>query len=84
MLNQQWGLAVWTLITFGVSVFILVKFAFGPLQRIIDERRDRIQESMDAAEDTRAEAQRLLDEYRERTRAVREVYARFLPVPQDA
>jgi F-type H+-transporting ATPase subunit b len=71
MLNQQWGLAVWTLITFGASVFILVKFAFGPLQRIIDERRDRIQQSMDAAEETRAEAQRLLDEYRETLTQVR-------------
>ncbi len=71
MLNQQWGLMVWTLITFGVSVFILWKFAFGPLQRIIDERRARVQESMDAAEQTHAEAQRLLDEYRQTLTQVR-------------
>ena len=64
MLNTQWGLMVWTLITFGIAVFILWKFAFGPLQRIIDERRAGIQESMDVAEETRAEAQRLLDEYK--------------------
>ncbi|HQG04557.1 MAG TPA: F0F1 ATP synthase subunit B, partial [Thermoleophilia bacterium] len=49
---------------FGLSAFILWKLAFGPLQRVIDERRARIQESMDAAEQTRAEAQRLLDEYK--------------------
>ena len=30
---------VWTLITFGIAVFILWRFAFGPLQKIIDERR---------------------------------------------
>ena len=71
MLNQQWGLMVWTFITFGVSVFILWKFAFGPLQRIIDERRARVQESMDAAEETHAEAQRLLDEYRQTLTQVR-------------
>ncbi|HOT23791.1 MAG TPA: F0F1 ATP synthase subunit B [Thermoleophilia bacterium] len=65
MLNPEWGLFVWTLITFGLSVFILWKFAFGPLQRVIDERRARIQESMDAAEQTRAEAQSLLEEYKE-------------------
>ena len=64
MLNTEWGLMVWTLITFGIAVFILWKFAFGPLQKIIDERRNGIQESMDVAEETRAEAHRLLDEYK--------------------
>src|SRR5450756_240489 len=64
MLNTEWGLMVWTLITFGIALFILWKFAFGPIQRIIDERRADIQGSMDAAEETRAEAQRLLEEYK--------------------
>jgi F-type H+-transporting ATPase subunit b len=64
VLNTEWGLMVWTLITFGIAVFILWKFAFGPLQKIIDERRAGIQESMDVAEETRAEAHRLLEEYK--------------------
>lgn len=64
MLNEQWGLIPWTLITFGISVFILWKYAFGPLQRIIDERRAGIQSSMDLAEETRVEAARLLEEYK--------------------
>lgn len=64
MLNSEWGLIPWTVITFGIAVFILWKYAFGPLQKIIDERRDGIQESMDVAEQTRAEALRLLDEYK--------------------
>ena len=64
MLNTEWGLMVWTLITFGIAVFILWKFAFGPLQKVIDERRAGIQESMDVAEETRAEAHRLLEEYK--------------------
>jgi F-type H+-transporting ATPase subunit b len=71
MLNTEWGLMVWTLITFGLAVFVLWKYAFGPLQRIIDERRARIQESMDAAEETRAEAERLLDEYKQTLAEVR-------------
>ncbi len=71
MLNTEWGLMVWTLITFGLAVFILWKYAFGPLQRVIDERRARIQESMDAAEQTRAEAERLLGEYKETLAQVR-------------
>jgi F-type H+-transporting ATPase subunit b len=65
MLNLSWGLMVWTLITFGVSVFVLWKYAFGPLQRLIDQRRARIAESFAAADETRAEAARLLAEYKE-------------------
>jgi F-type H+-transporting ATPase subunit b len=64
MLNEQWGLIPWTLLTFGISVFILWKYAFGPLQRVIDERRAGIQNSMDVAEETRVEAARLLEEYK--------------------
>jgi len=71
MLNSEWGLMVWTLITFGLAVSILWKYAFGPLQRIIDERRARIQESMDAAEETRAEALALLEEYKKTLAQVR-------------
>jgi F-type H+-transporting ATPase subunit b len=64
MLNTEWGLMVWTLITFGIALFVLWKFAFGPIQKVIDERRADIQGSMDAAEETRAEAHRLLEEYK--------------------
>src|SRR5512136_581875 len=71
MLTANPGLMVWTLITFGLAVFVLWRYAFGPVQKIIDERRAKIQESMDAAEETRAEAQRLLDEYRQTLTQVR-------------
>jgi F-type H+-transporting ATPase subunit b len=63
MLNTEWGLMVWTLITFAIAVFILWRFAFGPIQRLLDQRRKAVQDSMDAAEQARAEARRLLDEY---------------------
>jgi F-type H+-transporting ATPase subunit b len=55
---------IWTLITFGVAVLVLTMFAFKPLQKALDERRQSIQDSVDAAEQTRAEAQRLLEEYK--------------------
>ena len=37
MLSINPGLMVWTAITFGISVFVLWRFAFGPLQKVIDE-----------------------------------------------
>jgi F-type H+-transporting ATPase subunit b len=71
MLNLSWGLMVWTLITFGISVFVLRRYAFGPLQDLLDQRRKAVQESMDAAEQTRAEAAQLLAEYKETLAKVR-------------
>ena len=64
MLESQLGLSIWTLITFGVALFVLWKYAFGPIQRVIDERRAAMQNSMDVAEEARAEASRLLEEYK--------------------
>lgn len=58
------GLMIWTLITFGITLFVLWKFAFGPIQRTIDERRARIRESLDEADRARSEARRLLEEHR--------------------
>ena len=51
--------------TFVLLFLFLRKFAFGPLQNMIDARRDSIQESIKAAEETRREAERMLAEYRE-------------------
>ncbi len=71
MLNLSWGLMVWTLITFGISVFVLWRYAFNRLKALIDQRRQTVQDSLDAAEQTRAEAHRLLDEYKETLAKVR-------------
>ena len=71
MLNFDWGLMVWTLITFALAVTVLWKYAFGPLQSIIDERRAQIADSLATAEETREEAARLLDEYKETLASVR-------------
>jgi F-type H+-transporting ATPase subunit b len=58
------GLMIWTLVCFGITFFVLRKFAFGPIQKIIDERRKRIRESLNEADRARDEARRLLEEHR--------------------
>jgi F-type H+-transporting ATPase subunit b len=65
MLNVSWGLMVWTIITFVLALLVLRRYAFGPLQQLIDQRRKAVQDAMDAAEQTRAEAERLLQDYKE-------------------
>jgi F-type H+-transporting ATPase subunit b len=59
------GLMIWTLVTFGLTFWVLKRFAFGPIQRLIDERRERIQQSIKEADDARTEARRLLEEHRQ-------------------
>ena len=58
------GLMIWTLVAFGLTFFVLKRFAFGPIQATIDERRDRIRQSIEEADAARAEARKLLEEHR--------------------
>jgi F-type H+-transporting ATPase subunit b len=58
------GLMIWTLVCFAITFFVLRKFAFGPIQKTIDERRERIRTSVEEAEHARAEARRLLEEHK--------------------
>jgi F-type H+-transporting ATPase subunit b len=65
------GLMIWTLVCFGITFFVLKKFAFGPIQKIIDERRQRIRQSLEEADHARDEARRLLEEHRALMREAR-------------
>jgi F-type H+-transporting ATPase subunit b len=69
------GLMVWTIIAFGLTFILLRRFAFGPVQRIIDQRRDRIREALDEADKARQEARQLREltlEEREEAKQQRE------------
>ena len=69
------GLMVWTIITFLFVLFVLRRFAFGPIQRMIDQRRDRIREALDEADKARTEARELREltaKEREQAKADRE------------
>jgi F-type H+-transporting ATPase subunit b len=58
------GLMIWTLVAFAITLVVLKKYAFGPVQAYIDARRDRIRQSLDEADRAREEAHRLLEEHR--------------------
>jgi F-type H+-transporting ATPase subunit b len=64
LIEVRVGLMVWTLVCFGITFFVLKRYAFGPVQKIIDERRQRIRQSLDEADKARDEAKRLLEEHR--------------------
>jgi F-type H+-transporting ATPase subunit b len=58
------GLMIWTVICFLISLYVLKRYAFGPMQKLIDERRDRIRQSLEEADNARSEARELLEEHR--------------------
>jgi len=58
------GLMIWTIICFLVVLFVLKRYAFGPIQQMIDTRRERIQQAIAEADNARDEARKLLEEHR--------------------
>jgi len=58
------GLMIWTLVCFFITFWVLKRYAFGPIQKAIDERRERIRRSIEEAENARVEARELLEEHR--------------------
>lgn len=64
------GMMIWTLLTFGIT-FLLLKFfagnfGFKRISDALERRQNLIEDSIKHAEQTRAEADKLLAEYRHR------------------
>src|SRR5436305_6332137 len=66
LVSPNVGLMIWTLIVFGLTMLLLWKVAFPRIGEALDKRQRAIEDSIDAAERTRREADDLLAEYRER------------------
>ena len=71
LISPSVGLMIWTLLLFGISMWILWKLAFPRISEALDRRQHAIEESIDHAERVRHEADELLAEYRERLREAR-------------
>ena len=54
-----------SLVSFAVLFVVMWKFALPPITKMLDERAEKIKDSLEKAEETRVEAERLLDEYKE-------------------
>ena len=53
------GLAIWTIVVFLVLLFLLRKFAWGPLMRALEAREEKIKKSLDDAQKAQEELERL-------------------------
>src|SRR5271165_2614345 len=59
----DWGLQIWTLVTFVVLLVLLAKFAFKPIAQALDRRGETIKKSIEEAEKQRADAKKLMEDY---------------------
>jgi F-type H+-transporting ATPase subunit b len=71
LITPNVGLMIWTLLLFGISMYVLYKLAFPRIAEALDRRQKAIEDSINAAERTRHEADEILEEYRQRLREAR-------------
>ena len=66
MISLEWQQILTHIVGFVIALFILKKYAWGPLLKMIDERREKIQSDFDKAEDERKKAEELRTDYEAR------------------
>jgi F-type H+-transporting ATPase subunit b len=72
LVSPNVGLMIWTLLAFGITLFLLNKLAFPRIAEALDRRRKAIEDSIESAAQAKREADELLEEYRARLREARE------------
>src|SRR5215218_10322761 len=72
LVSPNLGLMIWTLLVFLFTMWVLSKLAFPRIQEALDKRANAIRQSIESAEKTREEADKILEEYRARLREARE------------
>jgi F-type H+-transporting ATPase subunit b len=71
LITPNVGIMFWTLVVFGVSLYVLNKAVFPRIRDALDARQRVIEESIDTAERLKTEADEVLAEYRERLKEAR-------------
>jgi F-type H+-transporting ATPase subunit b len=64
MLDPNPGLIIWTVVTFVLLLIVLNKFAWKPLLGALHDRESSIRGTLEHAENTKAEAEKILGENR--------------------
>jgi F-type H+-transporting ATPase subunit b len=72
LVSPALGLMFWTLLAFGVTMFVLSKLAFPRIGEALEKRANAIRDNIAESERQREEADKLLAEYRKRLTEARE------------
>jgi F-type H+-transporting ATPase subunit b len=65
-------LLFWSIVSFGILLFLLKRFALPGILEMLDMREKKIKDSLDQAERLKQEAQQLLSQYEAKLKSVRE------------
>jgi F-type H+-transporting ATPase subunit b len=60
------GLMIWTIVCFLIALWVLKRYAFGPIQKMIDDRRERIRKVVEENERARLEWQERVEKSEKR------------------
>jgi F-type H+-transporting ATPase subunit b len=72
LVTPSLGLMIWTLLVFLFTMWVLSKVAFPRIQEALDKRAKTIADSIEAAEKSKQESEKLVAEYRARLKEARE------------
>jgi len=72
LLLTNHGLPIWMLITFGIVVFVLAKYAWKPILRTLAEREESIDGAIRLAEETKAEMAKMQSQNEDLLKQARE------------
>jgi F-type H+-transporting ATPase subunit b len=78
MLDPNPGLIVWTIVSFILLVLVLRRLAWKPILEALHKREESIRNTLDRAEQARAEAANLLEENRKQLERAEEEGRRIL------
>jgi F-type H+-transporting ATPase subunit b len=82
---KRYDLGIYTLIVFGILVFVLGRYAWGPMMAGLDKRESHLRKAHEDAEAARAESQRALADVQARlSKAAEEVRAMLDEARRDA
>jgi len=68
----QTDLALWSLVVFLIFIFLLRKFAWGPLIEGLNKRESQVRHDIAAAEDARKKAEQMLAEHQKKLESVQD------------
>jgi F-type H+-transporting ATPase subunit b len=71
LISPNVGLMVWTIVVFLISLFVLRRWVFPLIGEALDKRAKSIEGDIDSAAQLRQEADKILEEYRERLKEAR-------------
>ncbi len=77
------SLIFWSLLSFAIFLFLLWKFAFPPILKALEERASKIKTDLKSAEDLRAEAEKMKQDFETQLKTAQEKAGTIVTLAQE-